>query len=174
MTTLRRLEISAVLLILLVGVIGALVFFLTFKYLGAVPKKIIPLIRYVQAEKTLDQIWPSVTDLATIGDVNRQIFESLVRYDSESRIEPLLATSWSRADDTRWIFHLRSGVKFHNGHALTPTIARDSLLATINNPALDQYTSTIAGIEAPASTDEVVIDTTVADATRQTGVLVDL
>jgi peptide/nickel transport system substrate-binding protein len=80
-------------------------------------------------------------------------------------LEPLLATTWSHTTDTEWTFHIATGIKFHNGHALTPAIVRDSLLAATNNPALDKYTSTIAVVEAQLNSDRVVVSTTVADPT---------
>jgi len=163
LTFIQRTEIWVGLVLILLGVIGGLAFFFTFKLLSAVPKKPIPLIRYVQTEKTLNQIWPAVTASVAAADVNRQIFESLVRYDTESHLEPLLATTWSHTGDTEWTFHIASGIKFHNGHALTPAIVRDSLLAATNNPALDKYTSSIVGVEAPHNSDRVVVSTTMAD-----------
>ncbi|MEW6042299.1 MAG: ABC transporter substrate-binding protein, partial [Elusimicrobiota bacterium] len=45
----------------------------------------------------------------------QQIFDGLVRFDSEGKFEPALAISWERIDDTRMRFNLREGVSFHNG-----------------------------------------------------------
>ena len=45
------------------------------------------------------------------------IYETLVTYDSESTaVVPQLAHSWDIADDQlTWTFHLRTGVRFHDG-----------------------------------------------------------
>lgn len=43
------------------------------------------------------------------------IYEGLVRYDGEFKIEPALATKWELIDNKTWRFTLRKGVKFHNG-----------------------------------------------------------
>ncbi len=45
------------------------------------------------------------------------IYETLVTYDSESTaVVPQLAHSWDIADDQlTWIFHLRTGIRFHDG-----------------------------------------------------------
>jgi peptide/nickel transport system substrate-binding protein len=49
------------------------------------------------------------------------IFDSLVRMDDEGRPRPSLALSWqSDAEQKRWEFRLRSGVKFHDGYPMTP------------------------------------------------------
>ena len=48
------------------------------------------------------------------------VFETLVRTTPSGLVEPLLAESWSMADDKMsYTFNLRKGVKFHNGAALT-------------------------------------------------------
>lgn len=52
-----------------------------------------------------------------IGNLqNNLVYEPLVWYDGEGGYEPLLAESWEYNEDgTVWTFHLRKGVKFHNG-----------------------------------------------------------
>jgi peptide/nickel transport system substrate-binding protein len=51
------------------------------------------------------------------AEVTEQIFDHLVRYKRDStEIEPSLAESWDVSDDGRvWTFHLRHGVRFHDG-----------------------------------------------------------
>ena len=48
-----------------------------------------------------------------------QVYESLIARDKDLKIIPALAESWEIAEPTRWRFHLRKGVKFHNGDAFT-------------------------------------------------------
>jgi peptide/nickel transport system substrate-binding protein len=48
-----------------------------------------------------------------------QIYEGLVARDKELKIVPALAESWETPEPTRWRFHLRKGVKFHNGDPFT-------------------------------------------------------
>ncbi|MDT7785637.1 MAG: peptide/nickel transport system substrate-binding protein [Pseudonocardiales bacterium] len=55
------------------------------------------------------------------------IAETLVGLDRSGRAEPMLAESWARQSDTLWRFHLRHGVKFHDGAPLTAQSAADSL-----------------------------------------------
>ena len=45
----------------------------------------------------------------------QQMFDGLVRFDPDGKIEPALAVSWERVDPTRMRFKLREGVVFHNG-----------------------------------------------------------
>ncbi len=50
------------------------------------------------------------------------VYERLTSRDRNLRLVPSLATSWEKVSDTRWRFHLRKGVKFHDG---TPFTADD-------------------------------------------------
>ena len=47
------------------------------------------------------------------------VYDPLVRFDSELKIEPRLAESWEEITPTTLRFHLRKGVKFHNGDPMT-------------------------------------------------------
>ena len=45
----------------------------------------------------------------------QQVYEGLVRFDADGKIEPGLAESWERKDPLRMRFKLRKGVRFHDG-----------------------------------------------------------
>ncbi len=47
------------------------------------------------------------------------VYEGLVRRGPDLKIEPCLATSWETLDPLHWRFHLRKGVKFHEGEDFT-------------------------------------------------------
>ena len=47
------------------------------------------------------------------------VYEGLVARDKELKIVPALAESWETPEPTRWRFHLRQNVKFHNGDPFT-------------------------------------------------------
>ncbi|KAB2336708.1 ABC transporter substrate-binding protein [Cytobacillus depressus] len=67
---------------------------------------------------SLDQ---PATSVAVARDLSRLIFETLVTVDSTYQVVPSLAESFSvsEEDSKRYIFHLRKGVKFHNGKEMT-------------------------------------------------------
>jgi peptide/nickel transport system substrate-binding protein len=44
------------------------------------------------------------------------VYEPLVRYGRDLKIEPALASSWEVLEPTVWRFTLRQGVKYHNGN----------------------------------------------------------
>jgi peptide/nickel transport system substrate-binding protein len=51
--------------------------------------------------------------------VGELIYDGLVRKDEHFNLQPWLATSWDRPNPLTWVFHLRTGVHFHDGHPLT-------------------------------------------------------
>jgi len=55
------------------------------------------------------------------------VYEQLVFVSPDMTLEPGLATSWERIDDLTWRFHLRKGVKYHNGKPFNAKTAKFSL-----------------------------------------------
>ena len=53
--------------------------------------------------------------LGTQGNV----YEGLIRRGADMSIQPALAVRWEVMEPTRWRFHLRRGVKYHNGNPFT-------------------------------------------------------
>ena len=68
------------------------------------------------APKTVDP--HAAGDSASVNVLN-EITETLVEYNSEGEIVPLLAKKWERLDDLTYKFYLRKGVYFHNGEEMT-------------------------------------------------------
>ncbi len=88
-----------------------------------------------------DALQPSSLDIATEYEaaamaVNRVVYERLVRYKGDTtEIEPELATSWDISDDgLQYTFHLRKGVKFHDGTDFNAAAVKSSFerVLTIN------------------------------------------
>ncbi|MGQ4807996.1 Heme-binding protein A [Candidatus Entotheonellaceae bacterium PAL068K] len=72
-------------------------------------------------------------DLASYRAV-QLLYNGLVRLDAQARIVPDLATSWETPDATTYIFHLRRGVRFHDGSPLTAADVRYTF-ASLLDPA---------------------------------------
>ena len=80
-----------------------------------------------------------------------QVYETLVRLDTDLKIQPGLAESWETPDGGKtWIFHLRKGIKFHDGTPFNSTavvfsysdksFVRKVTLRTVDHvEALDEY-----------------------------------
>ena len=99
------------------------------------------------ASRATPAVDPHFQWLTTNEAYSRHIFDSLVRRDAESRIEPGLAESWTMVDPLTWEFRLRRGVKFHDGSEFTAEDVRFSLERVAglpNNP--NPYTSNIRSI----------------------------
>lgn len=67
---------------------------------------------------------PSAPNLAPLSSgPNPGIFETLVRLTSGFGVAPGLALRWEAVSPTLWRFHLRDGVRFHNGAAFDAAAA---------------------------------------------------
>lgn len=88
------------------------------------------------------------------------VYEPLVTLDSEMRIRPCLADSWSNPDSVTWVFRLRPSVVFHDG---TPLTERD-VVFSLTRPRGDEslkissYLSNVSEVKASGS-DTVVVRT---------------
>ncbi len=84
--------------------------------------------------------------------IDSLIFDALVRRDEHFNVQPWLAQSWETPDPLTYIFHLRSGVKFHDGRPLTSKDVQwtfDSILkGSIPTVKLQAYRN-ITRIDAP-------------------------
>jgi peptide/nickel transport system substrate-binding protein len=62
-----------------------------------------------------------IMDPAVFGDTESlytifTVYDQLITRDEKEEIKPLLATSWEVSEDYKtYTFHLRKGVKFHDG-----------------------------------------------------------
>ena len=72
--------------------------------------------------------------LRTPGSIARSlIFETLTQINGNGEVVPALAASWeTQSANHRWQFHLRSGVRFHDGSPLTVEAVEQSLAAACN------------------------------------------
>jgi peptide/nickel transport system substrate-binding protein len=64
----------------------------------------------------LDPRYATDANSARIGGL---IYNSLLRADASSQLQPELALNWRQFDDRTYIFELRKNVTFHNGKPLT-------------------------------------------------------
>jgi len=102
---------------------------------------------------TLD---PHSQNHATTHAMMQYAYEGLTRYSKDYQIEPCLATSWESLSETHWRFHLRKGVKFHDG---TPFTA-DDVVFSFNRIREPQGTNQIyvSGIKEIKKVDDSTVD----------------
>jgi len=88
------------------------------------------------------------------------VIDTLTQYDDNLNLIPWLAESWEQsADGLTWTFHLRQGVKFHNGREMTADDVKWSF-----DRLLDPETGAgnAANVGPPGTKIEVIDDYTIA------------
>lgn len=71
------------------------------------------------------------------GNIQTNIYDTLVRYDTNMELEPLLAESWEAVEEDVWEFTLREGVYFHDGSEFNAEVVE----ANINRILDDEVAS---------------------------------
>jgi len=97
----------------------------------------------------------SMTESNTIGFLHH-VYEPLVRYNDKLQVEPALAVSWEVIEPTRWRFHLRKGVTFHNGNPFTA----DDVVASIMRASHPDspVKSNLPAVEKAERVDDLTVD----------------
>ena len=102
--------------------------------------------------------WDPVLSFSTEAAYMANIYEQLLRINppgSAQKYTPLLAQSWdTSADGMTWTFHLRQGVKFHDGEAMNAAAVKKSIDAAKDHGGA-------SFIWAPVKSVDVVDDNTV-------------
>jgi len=99
---------------------------------------------------------PHVATAFSSFRVIEHVYEGLLRFDSDSALQPALAASFEiSGDGTVYDFTLRNGVTFHDGSALTAEDVKFSFERVLDPDTASPQASRIASIESI----EVVSDT---------------
>ena len=85
------------------------------------------------------------------------IYEALVGFDQDFRIQPRIALSWGNIDQSTWEFSLRENVKFHNGQKLT---AKDVIYSFNKAKESEGLKGILAHIDEVTEENEKIIITT--------------
>ncbi|TMC49581.1 MAG: ABC transporter substrate-binding protein [Chloroflexi bacterium] len=76
------------------------------------------------------------------------MYDSLVEWDKDLLVKPALAEKWETPDAKTWIWHLRQGVKFHDGAEVTADDVKYSIDLQANPPPpgikIAQYPSIVS------------------------------
>ncbi len=107
--------------------------------------------------KSLD---PHGTNDQPSSRVSAQIYDRLVDQDEKMMPQPALAEKWENPDPKTTIFHLRKGVKFHNGEELKASDVKFSLDRMLASPQVSHIVEAIDKVE-------VVDDYTVKVTTKE-------
>jgi peptide/nickel transport system substrate-binding protein len=75
------------------------------------------------------------------GGIERVVYEALAEHDPSLQIRPALARAWHVEGDSTFLFALREGVRWHDGHPFT---ARD-VVFTLQSRLHPEYPTPVAG-----------------------------
>ena len=76
--------------------------------------------------------------------IDELLFDSLVTRDAQFNLQPSLAERWETPDPLTYIFHLRNGVRFHNGQPLTSRDVKWTFDSLINGKIRSAKAGTFA------------------------------
>jgi peptide/nickel transport system substrate-binding protein len=109
---------------------------------------------------TVKNLNPILPENATSADINRLIFSGLTQHNDKRKIVADLASSWDISTDGKtYTFHLRHGVKWHDGVAFSATDIVFTLAAIQNPDSRSPLAASWQGVKAEAKGDDTVVFT---------------
>lgn len=104
---------------------------------------------------TLD---PHNTTDTESDQVIHMLFETLIGFDDEMKIVPRLAERWGVADDgVTWTFHLRPGIRFHDGTAFDAEAVRANFARVLDPSAAHKRLSLFTMIDRVEVVDPLTV-----------------
>ena len=100
---------------------------------------------------------PRVGIDAQSARIDEMLFDSLVRKDEHFELKPWLAESWEIPDPQTYVFHLRKGVRFHNGQPLTSRDVKWTLDSLLTGKIRSSKTATYNGIDHIDAPDDYTV-----------------
>jgi peptide/nickel transport system substrate-binding protein len=79
--------------------------------------------------------------------IDSLLFDPLVRRDQRFGLQPALATSWETPDPRTWVFHLRTGVRFHDGRPLTSRDVKYTIDSVLNGTVISVKAGSFAMLD---------------------------
>ena len=108
---------------------------------------------------TLD---PALTYDANGWSVIHSLYDSLVAYDTNGTLQPLLAESWDVSDPLALTFRLRPDVTFHDGSQLTAADVVATIAHMQDPETASQAASNFAVVTATEAVDDLTVRLTLA------------
>jgi ABC-type dipeptide/oligopeptide/nickel transport system permease component/ABC-type transport system substrate-binding protein len=98
---------------------------------------------------------PTANPAAAISEIlYANVFEGLVQFAADGSVVPKLAASWEIADDgLSYVFHLKRGVRFHDGSVFDAAVAKFSLDRALEPGSVNPQKSRLAKIR-----DVIIVD----------------
>lgn len=101
---------------------------------------------------------PLVAWMGYSMNMTRQIYDPLIRFGPDGKFVPCLATSFEKPDDLTLRFHLRKGVKFHNGYPFNAEDVKFTMERILDPANKCRYRSRYTAIESINVLDEYTIE----------------
>jgi peptide/nickel transport system substrate-binding protein len=89
--------------------------------------------------------------------VGGQIFDALVKKDEHYELRPWLATSWEQPDALTWVFHLRDGVRFHDGRPLEADDVTYTMESLIDGSLITAKAGNFAAVDRVEARDRLTV-----------------
>ncbi len=113
----------------------------------------------VLIENSPTNLDPRVGTDASSERIDALLFDALVRRTANFEVGPEIATGWETPDPLTYVFHLRTGVRFADGHPLTSRDVKWSLDTSFNGSIASVKSAsfrTWKSVDAPDATTIVV------------------
>jgi peptide/nickel transport system substrate-binding protein len=101
---------------------------------------------------------PKVETTSPGNWVMSNIYETLVKLDTDMSFQPALAESWEQVEPNRWRFQLRQGVKFHDGTDFTAEDVKFNIERIKNPEDPGRAASNLRPITAVEVVDDYTVD----------------
>ena len=89
--------------------------------------------------------------------VHQLLYNGLVRFGPAGELQPDLAESWEQPDPLHYVFHLRPGVRFHDGTALTSRDVRYTLESILHDEVVSFRKGDLQVLEEVLTPDDVTV-----------------
>ena len=108
-------------------------------------------------ESTPANLDPRIGTDAWSERIDMLIFDSLVRRDEHFNLQPSVAARWEIPDPLTYIFHLRSGIRFHDGRPLASRDVKWTIDSMLNGAVRSARAATYQYVERIDAPDDFTV-----------------
>ncbi len=134
------------------GVLGALMALATSCAHNPGPYEVVMII-----ESSPQNLDPRVGVDAQSERIGKLLFDALVRRDEHFNLQPALAERWDIPDPLTYVFHIRHGVRFHDGRPLTARDVKWTFDSLLNGSIRSAKASTYRLVERVDAPDDYTV-----------------
>ncbi len=116
----------------------------------------------------IDSMDPHIAKAAGTREVLFNVYEGLVKPDTDGNLQPAIASDYTISDDAKvYTFTLRDGVKFHDGSVVTVADVKYSIERNAGTDGTDPLISAFSNIESVETPDDSTIVLTLKEANTE-------